>query len=640
MNVLISQFFGDPYIQLSCPYAGECLHFSQVPGYSRPDLPTPFTPLELSLIILGAITLLLIVFGFIRWAAKKSDADRLQLGYLSISDVDDEQDEAERRRLMMTHHTPSSLMFRDVSYVIAQGKQEAGGTWLRRGRASGNQLADEAGGSPDGVDDGEKLVILEGVHGMVKSGQVMAIMGGSGAGKTTFLDILARRAKSGIVAGEILVNGSFMSDSEYRSIVGFVDQEDTLMDTLTVYETILYSALLRLPRSMTFEEKKARVMETMVELGIEGIANRRVGKAGARGISGGEKRRVSIACELVTSPSILFLDEPTSGLDSYNAYNVIECLVSLARTYNRTVICTIHQPRSNIYALFDHLVLLAKGRMVYSGPAQASVIDHFKSMGFECPVGFNIADYLVDLTMHVIQEDEDATTPANGGGSQSSTESAANGEGASESSSTIINVPAKRPKVRRTASIREQQEDALFKPKPHRSAASQNADPSDSTPRKGKRRLTIQQYNQMANHLRGLVDGYSMSSIADDIATEINTAVEAANAIAPVGEGRPIIPGDSSAPLLNPTNHYPLTTQRSLIRQQRATWWTQFKILSGRTFKNLYRNPDLLRTHYIIAVIVALGLGVLFWRLDNTLAGFQNRMGDKFDNPDMESQSF
>ena len=173
-----------------------------------------------------------------------------------------------------------------------------------------------------------------------------------------------------------------------------MDQEDTMMDTLTVYETIMYSALLRLPRTMQLAAKKRRVHETMTELGIISIANKKIGSSGKRGLSGGEKRRVSIACELVTSPSILFLDEPTSGLDSYNAYNVIECLIGLARDYHRSVIFTIHQPRSNIYALFDHLVLLTKGRLVYSGPAQQPCIDHFYRLGYECPLGFNIADYL------------------------------------------------------------------------------------------------------------------------------------------------------------------------------------------------------------------------------------------------------
>jgi ABC-type multidrug transport system ATPase subunit len=114
---------------------------------------------------------------------------------------------------------------------------------------------------------------------------------------------------------------------------------------------------------------------------------------GRRSISGGEKHRVSIACELVTSPSILFLDEPTSGLDAYNAYNVVESLVSLARNYNRTVVFTIHQPRSNVVALFDQLVLLAAGRLVYSGNF-TKCQGYFTSIGQPCPPGFNIADFL------------------------------------------------------------------------------------------------------------------------------------------------------------------------------------------------------------------------------------------------------
>ena len=120
--------------------------------------------------------------------------------------------------------------------------------------------------------------------------------------------------------------------------------------------------------------------------------------AGRRSISGGEKRRVSIACELVTSPSILLLDEPTSGLDAYNAFNVVESLVSLARDYNRTVIFTIHQPRSNIVSLFDQLVLLAAGRLVYSGEF-SKCQDYFASIGQPCPPGFNIADFLSTFSL-------------------------------------------------------------------------------------------------------------------------------------------------------------------------------------------------------------------------------------------------
>jgi ABC-type multidrug transport system ATPase subunit len=152
--------------------------------------------------------------------------------------------------------------------------------------------------------------ILDNIHGIVKPGEVLAIMGASGAGKTSFLDILARKRKKGLVDGDFFLNNRKVSDSHFKRVVGFVDQEDTLMSSLTVYETVLYSALLRLPKNMSVAAKKYRVLETMEELGILGIKDMRIGNEGERGISGGEKRRVTIACELVTSPSILFMDEP------------------------------------------------------------------------------------------------------------------------------------------------------------------------------------------------------------------------------------------------------------------------------------------------------------------------------------------
>lgn len=178
----------------------------------------------------------------------------------------------------MTDHIPATLHFENVSYAI------------------------------------NNKAVLTDVSGSVAPGQLMAILGSSGAGKSTFLDILARKDKRGRVGGQLYINGRTIDDNElYKRVVGFVDQEDTLMSTLTVYETVLYSAVLRLPKDMSIEAKKFRTLETMQELGILGIKDSRIGESGKRSISGGEKRRVSIACELVTSPSILFLDEPTSG---------------------------------------------------------------------------------------------------------------------------------------------------------------------------------------------------------------------------------------------------------------------------------------------------------------------------------------
>ncbi len=144
----------------------------------------------------------------------------------------------------MTDHIPASLHFREISYTL--------------------------GGRP----------ILSSISGCAKPGQLLAIMGASGAGKSTFLDILARKDKKGTVGGKTLVNGREIADADFKKVMGFVDQEDTLMSTLTVYETVLYSALLRLPREMSLEAKKYRTLETMNELGLLGIKDSRIGDTG------------------------------------------------------------------------------------------------------------------------------------------------------------------------------------------------------------------------------------------------------------------------------------------------------------------------------------------------------------------------
>lgn len=180
--------------------------------------------------------------------------------------------------------------------------------------------------------------IVSGVSGRIKAGEVLAIMGPSGSGKTTFLDILASKRKTGTVSGFVQINGSVIDKKTFHRISGYVDQEDIHLPSLTVREVLEFSAALRLPESMSSEQKAERVDTVLVELGLKHIEHSQIGNPVHRGISGGEKRRLSIGVELVTNPSILFLDEPTSGLDSFNAHQVIYTLSKLAKDLNKTVL--------------------------------------------------------------------------------------------------------------------------------------------------------------------------------------------------------------------------------------------------------------------------------------------------------------
>jgi ABC-type multidrug transport system ATPase subunit len=242
--------------------------------------------------------------------------------------------------------------------------------------------------------------ILKNVSGTCKSGRVIAIMGPSGAGKSTLLDILAGKSKSGEVQGDILVNGKRIQPKTFKNLAGYVDQEDLLLGSLTVRETLSFSAELRLPESLPKSEKMVIVDQTIKQLGLAHVSDSRIGGGGIRGISGGEKRRVSVGVEFVTSPSILFLDEPTSGLDSYNALMLVKTLANLAHKHGKTVIFTIHQPRSDVYKLFDDVLVLSKGEILYFGPAnEANAFCESKDR--QCPPGYNIADHLLDMAVAI-----------------------------------------------------------------------------------------------------------------------------------------------------------------------------------------------------------------------------------------------
>lgn len=149
-------------------------------------------------------------------------------------------------------------------------------------------------------------------------------------------------------------------------------QDDTLMTTLTVKEAVYYSAQLQLPDSMTKSEKIARANDAIRDMGLQGCINTRIGGWSVKGLSGGQKRRVSICIEILTKPRLLFLDEPTSGLDSAASYHVMSRIIKLAKQDQRTVIASIHQPSSEVFELFQNLCLLSCGKLIYFGPASTA----------------------------------------------------------------------------------------------------------------------------------------------------------------------------------------------------------------------------------------------------------------------------
>lgn len=560
MDGLIKSVFGDPYITLNCD-SSECVHYTQLPGYHPPK-----QGLNKKLVI-GSIVgaFLIIIAGFLAYQFLLQ-LSQDKSGFISLPSEDDSSK-------LMAGHLPASLQFSDITYK----------------------------------DNGKE--ILSGIMGSVKPGEIMAIMGGSGAGKTTLLDILAQKTKRGFVGGKITVNGREVPKKEYKRVIGFVDQDDCLMPTLTVYETIVTSALLRLPKSMSEDAKKLRAIETMNELGIYGIKDQLIGNEENRGISGGEKRRVAIACELVTSPSILFLDEPTSGLDAYNAYNVVECLVNLAKNFNRTVVFTIHQPRSNIVALFDKLVLLAKGSLVYTGP-QSQASQFFSELGYDCPPGFNVADFLIDLTMlasgSVLTDTDDVEDQfENWLDRQSQDEPRPQNAPKNQDDDEDIHGPIPRTDTLGIDTTSEWRHYLL-----HRNEiASSSSTGASKRPTSASNQLNTTNKNIT---LESLVESFVSSALAAVIRNEINT----------VREDEYNDESGDGTELRSES-----TTSLSLKGHKRIGFVGQFKILSIRTFKNLYRNPMLLLTHYIIATLLAVFCGFLYYNVPNDISGFQNRLG-------------
>mmetsp|Transcript_31094 Transcript_31094/g.71887 ORF Transcript_31094/g.71887 Transcript_31094/m.71887 type:complete len:605 (+) Transcript_31094:563-2377(+) len=232
---------------------------------------------------------------------------------------------------------------------------------------------------------------MKAVNASFFPGEAVALMGPSGAGKTTLLNILACRA-AGKVSGRVTINDAPASPKVFKQIANFIPQDDILIESLTPRQALEYIALLRLSGDVPKEAVKMHLDQLVQSLGLKRCEHSPVGDPLSKGLSGGQRKRVSIAMELVNQPSVLFLDEPTSGLDSQTAYSVIESINELTASNGLTTICTIHQPPVDVFLSFDRLLLLEKGAVVYSGPP-AKCADFFASEGFACPPSANPADY-------------------------------------------------------------------------------------------------------------------------------------------------------------------------------------------------------------------------------------------------------
>lgn len=243
----------------------------------------------------------------------------------------------------------------------------------------------------------ESRQILSGVCGQFQPG-MHCIMGPSGSGKTTLLKLIAGQVHQGTYSGDRMINGCIFVSETYDKVMrhqAFVPQEDSLNESITVWACLTFSAMLRLPHAASLKEKLARVTFLITELGLKSCCQTLISA-----LSGGQRRRLSVAIELLGRPAAMLLDEISSGLDSSSSLRVVRSLQRVSKSENCTIILTIHQPRAEVFSLFDTLLLLGvHGRMVYSGPTvdAAEFLSSSPAVSLKLDSYDNPGDYIIDL---------------------------------------------------------------------------------------------------------------------------------------------------------------------------------------------------------------------------------------------------
>ncbi|KAK1285418.1 ABC transporter G family member 6 [Acorus calamus] len=287
-----------------------------------------------------------------------------------------------------TDALPFVLSFTDLTYSVKNNR-------LSRSKKTSRLTSDDDTPSSAVAKDPKTKVLLDSVSGEARDGEILAVLGASGSGKSTLIDALANRISRESLGGRVTLNGEPLESRMLKVISAYVMQDDLLFPMLTVEETLLFSAEFRLPRSLSSSKKKARVQTLIDQLGLRSAAKTIIGDEGHRGVSGGERRRVSIGIDIIHDPIILFLDEPTSGLDSTSAFMVVKVLQRIAKS-GSIVVLSVHQPSYRILSLLDRLIFLSRGQTVYYGSPE-SLPSFFSAFGRPMPENENRTEYALDV---------------------------------------------------------------------------------------------------------------------------------------------------------------------------------------------------------------------------------------------------